>query len=107
MVILTGRLVDAIHVDWPYEMVFCDRQAIRMPINLAGSSEDDLREEKPQPMAFPIFGRGRALYALVGKGINNDTIDAAGADLTGPCTCTIKEQNPGIDMMGVRLNWKI
>ena len=50
-------------------------------------------------MAFPIFGRGRALYALVGKGINNDTIDAAGTDLTGPCTCTIKEQNPGIDML--------
>ena len=63
------------------------------------SSEDDLREDTPQPMAFPIFGRGRALYALVGKGINNDTIDAAGADLTGPCTCTVKEQNPGIDML--------
>ena len=70
-----------------------------MFIEMLLSSEDDLREEKPQPMAFPIFGRGRALYALVGKGINNDTIDAAGADLTGPCTCTIKEQNPGIDML--------
>ena len=70
-----------------------------MFIEMLLSSEEDLREEKPQTMAFPIFGRGRALYALVGKGINNDTIDAAGADLTGPCTCTVKEQNPGIDML--------
>ena len=70
-----------------------------MFIEMLLSSEEDLREEKPQPMAFPIFGRGRALYALVGKGINNDTIDAAGTDLTGPCTCTVKEQNPGIDML--------
>lgn len=70
-----------------------------MFIEMLLSSEDDLREDTPQPMAFPIFGRGRALYALVGKGINNDTIDAAGADLTGPCTCTVKEQNPGIDML--------
>ena len=52
MVILTGRLVDAIHVDWPYEMVFCDRQAIRMPINLAGSSEDDLRGKIMLPARF-------------------------------------------------------
>ncbi len=70
-----------------------------MFIEMLLSSEDDLREDTPQPMAFPIFGRGRALYTLVGKGINNDTIDAAGADLTGPCTCTVKEQNPGIDML--------
>jgi len=70
-----------------------------MFVEMLLSSEEDLREDKPQPMAFPIFGRGRALYALIGKGINNDTIDAAGTDLTGPCTCTIKEQNPGIDML--------
>ncbi len=73
--------------------------AERMFIEMLLSSEDDLRDDKPQPMTFPIFGRGRALYALVGKGINNDTIDAAGKDLTGPCTCTVKEQNPGIDML--------
>jgi len=67
------------------------------------SSEDDLRRDK-LPLAFPIFGRGRALYALMGKGINNETIDQAGTDLTGPCTCTIKEQNPGIDML-MPVNW--
>jgi hypothetical protein len=70
-----------------------------MFVEMLLSSEDDLRSDPPLPMAFPIFGRGRALYALVGKGINNETIDQAGADLTGPCTCTIKEQNPGIDML--------
>ena len=31
-------------------------------------SESDL-EELDQPIAFPVIGRGRVLYALVGKGI--------------------------------------
>jgi len=60
--------------------------------------EDDLNETK-EPMAFPIYGRGRVLYALVGKGINPETIDEACSFLTGPCSCIIKEQNPGFDLL--------
>ena len=78
--------------------------AEQMFVEMLLSSEDDLRGDK-LPLAFPIFGRGRALYALMGKGINDETIDQAGKDLTGPCTCTIKEQNPGIDML-MPVNWE-
>ena len=50
-------------------------------------------------MALPVFGRGRALYALVGKGINEDTIEEACKFVTGPCGCEVKRQNPGMDLL--------
>jgi len=63
------------------------------------NSEDDLKELEHEPMAFPVFGRGRALPALVGKGINADMIDEASAFLSGPCSCQVKRQNPGFDLL--------
>jgi hypothetical protein len=51
------------------------------------------------PMVFPIFGRGRALYALIGGGINRETIDEAAAFLIGKCSCQVKELNPGTDLL--------
>jgi len=63
-------------------------------------SEADLAEKsQKQPVAFPIFGRGRALYALVGEGITSENIFGVCAFLTGPCACEVKEQNPGVDML--------
>lgn len=63
--------------------------------------EPDLMDEPyvGQPMAFPVFGRGRALYALVGDGITSGTIEEAGQFLTGACQCTVKAQNPGVDLL--------
>lgn len=52
-----------------------------------------------EPVAYPIFARGRVLYALVGKGINKQNILEASSFLTGPCACTIKDQNPGTDLL--------
>jgi hypothetical protein len=62
------------------------------------NSESDLREFN-EPMAFPIFGRGRVLYALIGKGIAPETIRSATAFITGPCSCQVKDQNPGFDLL--------
>ena len=63
--------------------------------------EPDLRDPEfaNEPMALPVFGRGRALYALIGKGINAETIEDAGRFLTGACQCTVKAQNPGVDIL--------
>jgi hypothetical protein len=61
-------------------------------------TEDDLKDGR-ETMAFPIFGRGRALCALVGEGINTETIDEASEFLVGPCSCVVKEQNPGLDLL--------
>jgi len=62
------------------------------------NSETDLRDFDA-PVAFPVFGRGLVLYALVGKGIAPDTIRAASSFICGPCSCQVKEQNPGFDLL--------
>ena len=67
-------------------------------------SEDDLRDFD-EPMAFPVFGRGRVLYALIGKGINPDTIRQTCQELIGPCTCQVKEENPGVDIV-TSVDWE-
>jgi len=61
-------------------------------------TEPDLASYKV-PMAFPVFGRGRALFALVGKGINSKQIELTCNTVIGWCSCTIKEDNPGADLL--------
>lgn len=68
------------------------------------ASEPDLREIE-EPIAFPIFGQGRVLYALVGKGIKVETVDRAAQFLIGSCSCQVKEQNPGVDLV-MAVDWK-
>ena len=72
-------------------------------VSLLMNSEKDLSSVK-EPMAFPIFGRGRALYALVGAGIRQETIDEAATFLIGKCSCQVKEQNPGVDLL-LKADW--
>jgi hypothetical protein len=67
-------------------------------IRMLLGSESDLPESK-EPIAFPIFGRGRCLYALVGRGISRETIDQAATFLIGKCSCEVKEKNPGVDLL--------
>jgi len=69
------------------------------------ATENDLKDFNAEPMAFPVFGRGRVLYALIGKGINSGTIEQACRDLTGPCTCQVKDQNPGTDLL-MAVDWE-
>ena len=61
-------------------------------------SEPDLAE-RTDPMVFPVFGRGRALLPLIGAGITAKNIHDSAAFLVGPCSCEVKEQNPGFDLL--------
>jgi hypothetical protein len=63
--------------------------------------ESDLRDQKyaTAPMAFPVFGRGRALPPCLGKGINRENLLAVADFITGACSCTVKDQNPGVDLL--------
>lgn len=67
------------------------------------NSEDDLTGFD-QPLAFPVFGRGRVLYALVGQGIAGDTVRSASSFMAGPCSCQVKNQNPGFDLL-LQADW--
>jgi hypothetical protein len=76
----------------------------RFLLTMLLNSEPDLHEYTDEPIVFPVFGRGRALYALVGEGINTDNIQESIAFLTGPCGCEIKMLNPGVDLLMAE-NW--
>jgi len=67
--------------------------------------EPDLEDFAGHPMVFPVYGRGIVLYALVGRGIDENTIRAAAEFLAGPCSCQIKSANPGTDLL-VSANWE-
>jgi hypothetical protein len=72
--------------------------AEQMLVRMLLGSEPDLKERK-DPMLFPLFGRGRVLYALVGAGINEDNIQETAAFLVGACSCRVKRENPGVDLL--------
>ena len=74
---------------------------LQMLLNL----EEDLDEYADQPMAFPVFGRGRILEPLIGLGLTDDNVWAHSAYLTGACSCEAKDQNPGIDLL-MAMDWE-
>jgi hypothetical protein len=75
-------------------------------VRMLTHSEPDLEVDyRDKPMAFAVFGRGRTLWGLVGEGINSDVIEDACAYLTGMCSCQIKAQNPGFDLL-LHVDWE-
>ena len=62
------------------------------------NSEEDIAGFE-EPIAIPIFGRGRTYFALIGKGINEDTILDNCGFVCGACSCQVKQANPGIDTL--------
>lgn len=67
--------------------------------------EEDLREYADQPMIFAGYGRGRAMEPYIGKGITPENLVDVVAFLAGACSCMVKEQNPGADLL-VKWNWE-
>lgn len=72
-------------------------------VQMLTGTERDLRET-PLPMVFAMFGRGRVLCALVGKGITAGNIEDVCGFLTGPCSCIAKSENPGVDVL-MAVDW--
>lgn len=67
--------------------------------------ESDLGDFAGEPMAFPVFGRARVLEPLIGAGITQDNVLEHAGYLCGACSCEVKEQNPGIDLL-FAANWE-
>jgi hypothetical protein len=57
------------------------------------------------PVVFPVFGRGRALDGIAGVGITPASLGGVVKFLCGDCSCQVKEQNPGTDLI-LAANWK-
>ena len=75
-----------------------DSRSERTLVEMLLSCESDLRTYD-ETMAIPVFGRARALYALVGKGITAANIREACFFLVEGCSCQVKAQNPGADLL--------
>lgn len=66
--------------------------------------EDDLKEIQ-EPMLFGVFGRFKALEPLLGKGISEENIHLLIDYLTAECSCLIKDDLPGTDILFTG-NWE-
>lgn len=60
--------------------------------------EDDLKGIN-EPMIFGIYGRFKALEPLLGKGISEENINMMIDYLTSECSCLIKDDLPGTDIL--------
>lgn len=93
----TGEELVPLKIDFSMIRVSRDDPKEKMLIEMLQKSENDL--PKDEPMVLFIYGRGRSLFAFVGAGITKENIERAGQFLCGPCSCEIKRDNPGFDVL--------
>lgn len=67
----------------------------------------DPQKQKPphEPMLFAIYGRGRVMPPGIGKEVTVETLSGLLRFLGDRCSCTIKDQNPGLDLL-MRWDWE-
>jgi hypothetical protein len=95
---LTGEEVVPLRLAFSLLKVSRDDPQEQLLVRALLASEPDLAD-RAGPMLFPVFGRGRVLYALVGGGIEPGNIDKAATFLVSGCSCTIKHDSPGTDLL--------
>lgn len=57
-----------------------------------------------EPLIVPVFGRGRALEVIPAEDLNNRLMEDLTGFLSGACSCQVKEQNPGFDLL-LSVDW--
>jgi hypothetical protein len=67
-------------------------------ISMLLNVESDLKGIR-EPMLFGVFGRFKALEPLVGGGITEENINLMIDFLTADCSCLIKDNLPGTDIL--------
>ena len=73
---------------------FEEKHFVSMLLNV----ESDLKDIR-EPMLFGIFARFKALEPLVAKGISEENINLMIDFLTADCSCLIKDDLPGTDIL--------
>lgn len=97
--ILSGAERKRLVYGFPVLTLTRDDPAERIFMETLMKSESDLYEHTDEPMAFPVFGRGRVLGCLFGEYITPQRIQEATAFLSSACSCEAKELNPGVDLL--------
>jgi hypothetical protein len=94
------NLLSSVPLEIKFSLVRISRQDEAERLFLAMLlSAHDAGKAADEPVMYPIFGRGRALEMFVGKEISGDVMLDVARFLTGPCSCTVKQLNPGVDML--------
>jgi hypothetical protein len=78
-------------------------KAEQVLVNMLVGVDAEFRKEK-EPMAFAVFGQGRALPPLIGAGIEADNLAQVCGFVVGPCSCQVKAMNPGWDLL-IATDW--
>lgn len=73
-------------------------------LGMLASAGGDLAEGK-RPVVLPVFGRGRALWPLSGERLSAEDIAETAEFIAGPCSCQVKEMNPGVDLL-FKADWE-
>lgn len=69
-------------------------------------SLETAREDSQTPgvWIYPVFGRGRALPPVTAEQLTDQWLKEQLEFLTSACACTVKEQNPGVDLL-LQYDW--
>jgi hypothetical protein len=67
------------------------------------NSDEDLSKVRG-PIVLPVFGRGRLLCSLFGQDLDREQLAGVVRFLCGECSCTVKELNPGADLL-IAADW--
>ena len=62
------------------------------------SQSPELKQSK-EALAFPVFGRGRVISGVPASRINEVAIGEMCEYLCGKCSCTVKSENPGMELL--------
>ena len=60
--------------------------------------------DEGEPLFVPVFGRGRALEVIPANDMSARLMEDLTAYLSGACSCQVKEQNPGFDLL-IEADW--
>ena len=56
------------------------------------------------PIAYPVFGRALTMQPIYGQKFKDSSIDIRTGFASGACSCQVKDQNPGVDLL-VTADW--
>lgn len=73
-------------------------------LGLAEGFQPDAFEDG-EPLVVPVFGRGRALEVIPARRLSDNLIRDLTHFLCAACSCQVKEQNPGFDLL-VQTDWE-
>jgi hypothetical protein len=84
---------------------FGDQREAAFRQMLIGLSPNPAINDSQEPLLVPVFGRGRMLEALPASMLNQQTATMASQYLCGECSCEVKDENPGADIL-LTANWE-